>query len=180
MKADWTLEELGSLLNGKLFGKKALPVRDLSIDSRTPAASRETLFIALTGEQHDGHNYITALYQRGIRAFLVSRMPSIGEFPEAGFCMVVNTLGALQQLASQRRRQFKGEVLAIFSPDEVKWVINGVNVPPTIVPPVTKKEEVKKFLFENSKIPWERWLRGYAVESTLRFSPSSSRSSSST
>jgi len=113
MKADWTLEELGSLLNGKIFGTKALPVRDLSIDSRSLADSHKTLFIALTGEQHDGHNYITDLYQRGFRAFLVSRLPDISEFPEAGFCMVENTLVALQQLAAARRRQFKGEVLAI-------------------------------------------------------------------
>lgn len=113
MIADWTLEKLGSLLHGNIFGQKALPLTGLSVDSRTLTASRETLFVALTGEQHDGHNYIADLYQRGIRAFLVSRLPDCEAFPEAGFCQVPDTRVALQQLASARRKQFKGEVLAI-------------------------------------------------------------------
>ena len=113
MKADWTLEKLGSILNGNLYGRKNLPVSGLSIDSRTLTPSSETLFVALTGEQHDGHNYIAELYQRGIRAFLVSRLPENGDFPEAGFCQVQNTLSALQELAAAKRRLFDGEVVAI-------------------------------------------------------------------
>jgi alanine racemase len=113
MKADWTLEKLGSILNGNLYGRKNLPVSGLSIDSRTLTPSSETLFVALTGEQHDGHNYIAELYQRGIRAFLVSRLPENREFPEAGFCQVHNTLSALQELAAAKRKLFDGEVVAI-------------------------------------------------------------------
>jgi len=113
MKADWTLEKLGALLKGKLYGIKTLPFMGLSIDSRTLTPSGETLFVALAGEQHDGHDYIADLYTRGIRAFLVSRLPEYRQFPEAGFCRVDNPLLALQALASARRRQFEGEVLAI-------------------------------------------------------------------
>jgi alanine racemase len=113
MKAEWTLERLGVLLNGNLFGEKTLLIDNLSIDSRTLTLPRGTLFVALTGEQHDGHNYIPDLYRRGIRAFLVSRIPDGSQFPGAGFCQVQNTLIALQELASARRREFEGEVLAI-------------------------------------------------------------------
>jgi alanine racemase len=113
MKPDWTLEKLGSLLNGKVHGKKDLPVTSLSIDSRTLTPSGDTLFVALTGEQHDGHNYIGELYKRGIRAFLVSRLPDYRVFPEAGFCQVEDTLHGLQEIASARRQLFDGEVLAI-------------------------------------------------------------------
>jgi alanine racemase len=113
MKPHWTLEKLGSLLNGKVHGKKDLPVSNLSIDSRTLAPSGDTLFVALTGEQHDGHNYIGELYKRGIRAFLVSRLPDYRVFPEAGFCQVKDTLHGLQEIASARRQLFDGEVLAI-------------------------------------------------------------------
>ena len=113
MKPEWTLEKLGSLLNGKVYGKKDLPVTSLSIDSRTLTPSGETLFIALSGEQHDGHNYIAELYKRGIRAFLVSTLPDYRVFPEAGFCQVDNTLAGLQKIASAMRQLFDGEVLAI-------------------------------------------------------------------
>ncbi len=113
MKFDWTLEKLGSLINGKIYGRSDLPVSNLSIDSRTLAPSGETLFVALTGEQHDGHNYIAELYSRGIRAFLVSTLPDYKEFPEAGFCQVADTLSGLQAIAAARRLQFEGQVLAI-------------------------------------------------------------------
>ena len=113
MNAEWTLELLASLLNGTIYGRKDLTFSGLSIDSRTLIPSRETLFVALTGDQHDGHNYIAGLYKRGIRSFLVSRLPEYKEFPGAGFCQVDDTLSALQEIASTRRRQFSGEVLAI-------------------------------------------------------------------
>jgi alanine racemase len=113
MKPDWTLGTLGHLLGASLHGEAELPVSTLATDSRTLAPSPGMLFVALTGIQHNGHDYIRQLYQRGIRAFLVSRLPDISEYPEAGFCLVEDTLLALQELAAARRRQFKGEVLAI-------------------------------------------------------------------
>ena len=113
MKPDWTLEKLGSLLNGKVYGRNDLPLNTLSIDSRTLTPSGETLFVALSGEQHDGHNYIGDLYRRGIRTFLVSTLPDYRKFPEAGFCQVANTLTGLQEIASASRQLFDGEILAI-------------------------------------------------------------------
>jgi alanine racemase len=113
MKADWTLGDLASLMDGKLYGKHDLPIVHISIDSRTLNPSLDILFVALSGEQHDGHDYLNELYRRGIRSFLVSRLPELGDFPEAGFCLVKDTLEALQQIAAAKRRQFRGELLAI-------------------------------------------------------------------
>jgi len=113
MILDWTLENLAPLIDGTIYGKGNLPVSRLSIDSRVLTRSTETLFVALTGEQHDGHNYIAELYRHGIRSFLVSTLPHYQSFPEAGFCQVENTLAGLQALAKLRREQFEGEVLAI-------------------------------------------------------------------
>jgi len=113
MRPDWTMEKLGLLLKGKVYGRSELLISSLSIDSRTLSPSGSTLFVALKGEQHDGHNYIAELYKRGIRAFLVSTLPNTKGFPEAGFCQVDDTLAGLQEIASARRRLFDGEVLAI-------------------------------------------------------------------
>ncbi len=113
MRPDWTLKKLGLLLNGKVYGRSELLISSLSIDSRTLSAFESTLFVALKGEQHDGHNYIAELYKRGIRAFLVSTCPDTVDFPEAGFCEVDDTLVGLQEIALARRQLFDGEVLAI-------------------------------------------------------------------
>jgi len=113
MILDWTLEKLGPHLHGAVYGKGDLPFSRLSIDSRVLTRSTKTLFVALPGEQHDGHNYISELYSLGIRSFLVSSLPDYQSFPEAGFCQVQNTLAGLQMLAKLKREQFEGEVLAI-------------------------------------------------------------------
>ena len=113
MKSNWSLHELSSLLKGKVYGRSNLSVSIISIDSRTLTPREETLFVALTGERHNGHNYIAELYRRGIRAFLVSTLPDCEDFPEAGFCHVADTLSGLQEIARARRLAFEGEVLAI-------------------------------------------------------------------
>ncbi|MCK5066244.1 MAG: bifunctional UDP-N-acetylmuramoyl-tripeptide:D-alanyl-D-alanine ligase/alanine racemase [Bacteroidales bacterium] len=113
MKSDWTLNEIGAEINGTIVGRGDTKISSLATDSRTVASCRETLFIALVGGQHDGHNYIGELYERGIRTFLVSSTPDCKEYPEAGFCLVENTLDGLQAMASARRLQFAGEVVAI-------------------------------------------------------------------
>jgi alanine racemase len=101
------------VINGSLHGRGDRNISSLAIDSRTLVTGRDTLFVALVGEQHDGHHYIGELYERGIRAFLVSSLPEGNLYPEATFCIVENTLDGLQTLASVRRLRFGGEVLAI-------------------------------------------------------------------
>ena len=86
------LDEIGTLINGLIHGEANIPVATLAIDSRTLASSESTLFIALKGDQHDGHNYIGELYDRGVRAFLVSQLPDLPLFPGAGFCLVKDTM----------------------------------------------------------------------------------------
>jgi len=113
MEARWTLGHIGKVLHGKTLGKEDAVITLLAIDSRTVSSSDETLFIALRGIQHDGHDYIRDLYERGIRAFLVSQLPDYKDFPEAGFCLVKDTLSALQELATAWRNRYGGEVVAI-------------------------------------------------------------------
>lgn len=113
MDADWTLKKIAALIRGTLHGRGDMTISKLAIDSRTLVSGRETLFIALVGEQHNGHHYIDELYERGIRAFLVSSLPELRRYEEASFCKVENTLDGLQALASFRRIRFEGEVVGI-------------------------------------------------------------------
>lgn len=91
------------------------PVRQLLIDSRNPAQTENVLFFAIKGERHDAHDFIGALYEKGIRSFVVSKMPADAhaDFPEANFILVADTLAALQQLAAKHRRQFSYPLIAI-------------------------------------------------------------------
>ena len=45
---------------------------EISIDSRSVANPATTMFFALKGPNHNGHDYVTDLYRRGVRNFVVS------------------------------------------------------------------------------------------------------------
>ena len=113
MKTEWSLSEIASRIYATIHGTGEIMVSSLATDSRNLIPSDTILFIALTGENHDGHHFIGELYQSGIRAFMVSRLPDISLYPDAGFCLVEDTLSGLQALASEKRNQFSGTVAAI-------------------------------------------------------------------
>jgi len=113
MNSVWTLREISRRINGRLYGDGKGQITHLVIDSRTAPTEKDALFIALVGEQHDGHQYIGELYERGFRSFLVSKLPEAEKYPEASFCLVENSLEALQDMALAWREEFVGEVLAI-------------------------------------------------------------------
>ena len=83
MRTQWKLSDIGTRLNGEIYGNGDITISTLAIDSRTIALSDSTLFVALAGDQHDGHDYLNELYHGGIRAFLVSKPPDINAFPGA-------------------------------------------------------------------------------------------------
>ena len=87
-------------------------VCDLLIDSRHLMDPRQALFFALSSVRNDGHKYIGELYDKGVRAFVVSRQPE-NVYPEAAFIIVPDTLKALQTLASRHRQQFTYPVIGI-------------------------------------------------------------------
>jgi alanine racemase len=111
----YTIESVASLTGGVCYGKENLFIKTLSIDSRSLQLHGETLFFALVGERHDGHLYIKDLYQKGVRAFVVSDSESIDskQFPDAGFVLVPDTLQALQYLAHNHRKNFSYPVFGI-------------------------------------------------------------------
>ena len=45
---------------------------EISIDSRSVIAPEATMFFALKGKNHDGHDYVQGLYERGVRDFVIS------------------------------------------------------------------------------------------------------------
>lgn len=109
----WTVEELSRLCGGRVVGNGNSAFSELAHDSRKLAGAHAALFVALEGENHDGHRFISELYEAGVRSFLVRKTPDTGLFPGAGFCQVEDPLKALQVLAAERRAAYNGTVAAI-------------------------------------------------------------------
>ncbi len=85
----------------------------LLIDSRSLCFPEETLFFALCTRRNDGHKYIDELYRRGVRSFVVEKIPQIRSYDGATFLLVDDTLAALQTLAGYHRCRFQIPVVAI-------------------------------------------------------------------
>lgn len=84
----------------------------LLTDSRSLSTPEGTLFFALVSAHGDGHRYIQQLYDRGVRNFVVQRLPQEPQ-ADAVYFQVSSSLEALQQIATHHRRQFDIPVVGI-------------------------------------------------------------------
>ncbi len=89
--------------------------RYLITDSRKIDHPSASLFFALKGERHNGHDYIPEAYRKGVRAFVVQTPPEspAQSFPGSLIIQVADSLHTLQDLAAAHRAQFELPVLAI-------------------------------------------------------------------
>jgi len=85
----------------------------LSIDSRTIRTNE--LFVALRGENHDGHLYATTAIEKGASAIVVEKQwVTKNSIPKNGTVIVVeDTLDFLQQLGAWHRRKFDIPVIGL-------------------------------------------------------------------
>ncbi len=109
----YRVAEISQILNAE--GALNLPeteIHNYLYDSRRLRAVEHTLFIAISGHHHNGHDYIAELFDKGLRNFLVEEVPESLR-GKANFIMVDNTLRAFQKLARYTRSQSKARVVAI-------------------------------------------------------------------
>lgn len=86
-------------------------ILEICIDSRKVCCPNETLFFAIKTGKNDGHQFIPALVNAGVRNFVVTTIPD--GFPECNFLQVDNPVRALQALASAHRTNFHYPVVGI-------------------------------------------------------------------
>ena len=89
-----------------------IKVDSISVDTRKINAAENQVFFALKGEFRDGHQFINAAYEKGLRIFVVEICPE-EIFTEAIFIEVPNVLIALQSLAKQHRTTLNYPIIAI-------------------------------------------------------------------
>ena len=111
----YTIEKITTLIGAHHYGENAADVAFILTDSRSLCFPEETLFFALQTNRNDGHKYIPELYQRGVRNFVVTDVPTdrAETYPDANFLKVSNTLKALQRLAERHRDEFDIPVVGI-------------------------------------------------------------------
>ena len=106
----WNLSRILLATGGRfLSGSTRAAFRLITTDSRTVQPG--DLFLALVGENFDGHDFVMEAVAKGAAGLIVSRPVEITTVP---VIQVADTLRALGDLASYRRRQIPDlQVLAI-------------------------------------------------------------------
>lgn len=115
----YPIEQVASLIGAHRYGTAATAVGFLLTDSRSLSFPEETLFFALKSERNDGHRYVTDLYRRGVRSFVVETLPdnyeqnAARQWADANFLVVPSSLAALQRLAERHRDSFDIPIIGI-------------------------------------------------------------------
>lgn len=109
-----SIESITDLLKAKRVGTQPADIDWILTDSRSLCFAEETLFFALKTKRNDGHKYIPELYERGVRNFVVSDLPShVEDYAEANFLQVPAPLKSLQRLAEKHREAFRVPVVGV-------------------------------------------------------------------
>lgn len=116
----WTIDELLQGTKGAFIGKYPTEGQfgDFSIDSRT--IKKDDLFIALSGPNFDGHDYVEQAFHSGGAGSVVSsavfeqRRASWSVYEKGQFFVLVDDpLSALQNLAKWHRKRFDIPLIAL-------------------------------------------------------------------
>ena len=105
-----SIQQIAEIVKGRFLDAVAdLPgeVSGVTIDSRTAGAGQ--LFIAIAGENFDGHDYIVAAFEKGAVCAIAQRAAEVS----GPVILVDDTITALGRLASWYRQQLSAELIAI-------------------------------------------------------------------
>ena len=100
------LKDLAQISKGTLLGE-SLHVNDFSIDSRS--IKKGQLYIALKGDNFDGHDFVEEALKKGASAVVISKDLK-GDFPRI---VVKDTKEFINSIAANNRKEFKGKVIGI-------------------------------------------------------------------
>jgi Alr-MurF fusion protein len=113
---NYSIANLNQIVNGTIVGNNDnnIVIKNLLIDSRKIISPENSLFFAIVGERNNGHVFIPELYEKGVRSFVVSKLPdNIELYNHAVFIHVKDTLFALQLICSYHRSTFHIPVIGI-------------------------------------------------------------------
>lgn len=103
-------KDIAKWAKARIYGDVTLAFSGVCTDSRKLAPGE--LFIALKGENFDGHDYLGQAYRLGCRGMVVSRLPK-EDLPGACLFLVEDTLIALQGIAAGHRSRFAMPIVGV-------------------------------------------------------------------
>lgn len=111
----YSKEKISKVLNcSPLVDGDDFLMGSVSLDSRTVTNPSKTLFFAVGGSNHNGHDFIPKLYKIGCRAFVVEEWrDEFATMMGANFWRVASSVKALQLLASSYRRELSMKIVAV-------------------------------------------------------------------
>lgn len=111
----YNLARIAGMLPESLIISPDSTIEYLLTDSRSLTFPESTLFFAIETSTGDGHRYISSLYDRGVRNFVVRKLPdNIADYADANFIAVESPLKALQAVGeANRNRCDSTKVIAI-------------------------------------------------------------------
>jgi UDP-N-acetylmuramoyl-tripeptide--D-alanyl-D-alanine ligase len=111
--ASFTLDEVQAAFPAVVLQTQQNKFCDIVTDTRF--VKKGVLFVALTGEKFDGHDFLQAAIENGAAGVLVSRKYSEAELRDLPVTVIqaADTLTAYQLLAKVYRRRFSIPVIAI-------------------------------------------------------------------
>ncbi|MBA3649370.1 MAG: bifunctional UDP-N-acetylmuramoyl-tripeptide:D-alanyl-D-alanine ligase/alanine racemase [Chitinophagales bacterium] len=113
MEKGYKPEQLANIVKGKLIQRfSSAIIEHIVLDSRKLIYPAQSVFFALKGARRDGHQFITDLYDRGVKTFIVNDIPE-NDLSEANFIKVKDTVQALQLLVAFHRKSFNIPVIGI-------------------------------------------------------------------
>lgn len=110
----YNINQIASILGVKQEGFYPAEISILLTDSRKLSNPANTLFFALQTKNNDAHDFISELYEAGVRNFVVTKqLTQWKNFQNVNFIKVKNSLQALQKLAIHHRSLFDIPVIGI-------------------------------------------------------------------
>ena len=106
-----TIAEIAQALNYPYLQNGDGIVTGVSIDSR--AVNKGDLFVALAGEQTDGHNYLAQALEQGAAGVVISREDAIAEYGLQNYILAEDGAVFLQTLAHWLRQNTDIPVIAV-------------------------------------------------------------------
>lgn len=110
-----TFDQIATICGGVILQRNApaTPISNLLLDSRRVVFADQSLFFAIKGQIHNGHQFINELYTQGVRRFVIDQPIDINPLPQADILLVNDTLAALQAVATWWRNHFQIPVVGI-------------------------------------------------------------------
>ncbi|HEX5651439.1 MAG TPA: Mur ligase family protein, partial [Chitinophagaceae bacterium] len=110
---NYSIKDIARVIHARASSLQDAVIDHLLLDSRKLHFPHTSLFFALQGPRRDGHQFITELYKKGVRNFVVAAKVKGADYADANFLEVEDTLKALQTLAAYHRQQFSIPVIGI-------------------------------------------------------------------